>query len=115
RCFLDAISGTTPPYREWVSICDEMTLEHISLPFFETAAAVSSQELSIPKIMISFFIFSTSLFSHTKITEYAIYNFFIHTHSRDASQLLNCSHKINKQTIHRHLSQKRFFCGTYRL
>ena len=52
---LDAISGTTPPYSVCSAICEEITLDNTSLPFFTTAAAVSSQELSIARISKSFF------------------------------------------------------------
>ena len=52
-CFLDAISGTTPPDRVWRAIWEEITLDRTSLPFFTTAAAVSSQELSMARIYTS--------------------------------------------------------------
>ena len=52
--FLDAISGTTPPYFSCIGICVSITFDNISLPFFTTEAAVSSQELSIAKINVSF-------------------------------------------------------------
>ena len=57
----DAISGTTPPYNVCNAICDEITLDNTSLPFLTTAAAVSSQELSIARIKTSF---SAIIFSH---------------------------------------------------
>ena len=53
-CFLEAISGTTPPYNVCKSICEDMTLDSASLPLTTTAAAVSSHELSIAHIFISF-------------------------------------------------------------
>ena len=46
--FLDAISGTTPPYFSWIGICVSITLESISLPFLTIATDVSSQLDSIP-------------------------------------------------------------------
>ena len=52
-CFLDAISGTTPPYSVCIAIWVLITLDNTSLPFFTTAAAVSSQELSIARISTS--------------------------------------------------------------
>ena len=45
-----AISGMTPPYSAWMSICELTTLESNRSPFSITAAAVSSQLDSIPKI-----------------------------------------------------------------
>jgi hypothetical protein len=51
-CCLEAISGTTPPYSLCISICEEILLDKISFPSFNTAMEVSSQELSIPKIII---------------------------------------------------------------
>ena len=51
-CILEAISGTTPPNILCFSICVATTEETIFLPFSTTAAAVSSQELSIPRINI---------------------------------------------------------------
>ena len=44
----DAISGTTPPKRAWRSIWLEITDESCVRPSRTTAAAVSSQELSMP-------------------------------------------------------------------
>lgn len=46
--FLDAISGTTPPYFSWIGICVSITFDNISLPFFTIATDVSSQLDSIP-------------------------------------------------------------------
>src|SRR5699024_9041381 len=51
-CRRDAISGTTPPYSAWVSICVSTTLERMVRPSSMTAAAVSSQEDSSAKILI---------------------------------------------------------------
>ena len=53
-----AISGTTPPYNLCSSICVATTELIISLPSRMIAAAVSSQELSIARISISFVLFS---------------------------------------------------------
>src|SRR4029077_12563966 len=50
RCSREANSGTTPPYFRCTSICDATTLDRISRPSATTAAAVSSQEDSIPRI-----------------------------------------------------------------
>ena len=52
-CFREAISGTTPPYNLCNSICEEITFDNTILPFFTTAAAVSSQDDSIPNIKVS--------------------------------------------------------------
>jgi len=60
-CFLDAISGTTPPYTVCSAIWEYITLDNTSLPFLTTAAAVSSQELSIARIVTSFSICISSL------------------------------------------------------
>ena len=51
-CAREAISGTTPPYSLCISICEATTLESSVRPSSTTAAAVSSQELSKPKIRI---------------------------------------------------------------
>ena len=64
-CFLEAISGTTPPYNLCSSIWDDMILDNMVLPFFTTEAAVSSQELSIARISTSSFFFSILLFHKT--------------------------------------------------
>lgn len=53
-CFLEAISGTTPPNFSCIEICVLITFDNTSRPFFTTAAAVSSQLVSIPNIVISF-------------------------------------------------------------
>jgi hypothetical protein len=50
RCSRDANSGTTPPYGKCVAICENTTLERICSPERTTEAAVSSQELSIPRM-----------------------------------------------------------------
>ena len=41
--FLEAISGTTPPYFSCIGICVSIIFDNISLPFFTTANEVSSQ------------------------------------------------------------------------
>ena len=46
--FLDAISGTTPPYFSCIGICVSIIFDNISLPFFIIATDVSSQLDSIP-------------------------------------------------------------------
>lgn len=46
--FLEAISGTTPPYFSWIGIWVSITFDNISLPFFTIATDVSSQLDSIP-------------------------------------------------------------------
>ena len=56
QCRLEAISGTTPPYLRCSSTWVEMTEERIFRPFSTTAAAVSSQELSMPRILMLSFI-----------------------------------------------------------
>src|SRR4051812_17817538 len=53
RWRLDATSGTTPPKRACSSSCEATTLERMSPSALTTAAAVSSQEVSIPRIAIS--------------------------------------------------------------
>src|SRR4029077_9781498 len=50
RCSREANSGTTPPYFRCTSICEATTLDRISRPSATTAAAVSSQEDSIPRM-----------------------------------------------------------------
>ena len=52
--FLEAISGTTPPYFSCIGICVSIILERTSLPFFTIDTEVSSQLDSIPKVNISF-------------------------------------------------------------
>src|SRR5690348_12430836 len=52
KCSREASSGTTPPYLRCTSTCDATTLDRISRPSATTAAAVSSQEDSIPKIRV---------------------------------------------------------------
>ena len=51
-CAREAISGTTPPYSLCISTCEATTLESSVRPSSTTAAAVSSQELSKPRIRI---------------------------------------------------------------
>lgn len=53
--FLDAISGTTPPYFSCIGICVSITLDNISLPFLTIATDVSSQLDSIPHCYYIFF------------------------------------------------------------
>ena len=52
-----AISGTTPPNCSCIFICEFITFERTSLPFFTIEAEVSSQLDSIPKVIISFILF----------------------------------------------------------
>src|SRR3954468_7796903 len=54
RCARDAISGTTPPNTQWMS-CDKITSDFwvTSSPLpSSTAAEVSSQEVSMPRIVV---------------------------------------------------------------
>src|SRR5580692_6668687 len=48
RCSREASSGTTPPYLLW-AICEATTEDSTVSAFSTTAAAVSSQEDSIPR------------------------------------------------------------------
>ena len=54
-CCRDASSGTTPPHSRWMSACEATTLERIaqgraaSDGLGETAAAVSSQDVSMAR------------------------------------------------------------------
>jgi hypothetical protein len=48
-CARDAISGTTPPKSAWISTWLDTTLEMTSLPPITSAAAVSSQLVSMPE------------------------------------------------------------------
>ena len=50
RCSREASSGTTPPYLECVAICELITDDRMREPSSTTAAAVSSQEDSMPRI-----------------------------------------------------------------
>jgi hypothetical protein len=50
RCERLAISGTVPPKRLWMSICETTTSDKTVCPSSTTAAAVSSQEVSIPRM-----------------------------------------------------------------
>lgn len=59
--FLDAISGTTPPYFSCIGIWVSIIFDSISLPFFTIDTDVSSQLDSIPKVNMSF-IFSLPCF-----------------------------------------------------
>ena len=55
-CWREASSGTTPPHSRWISTCDATTFERIahgraaSPVSSTTAAAVSSQEVSMPRM-----------------------------------------------------------------
>src|SRR5213594_1088853 len=49
RWWREASSGTTPPYSRWISACEAITFDRMARPR-RTAAAVSSQEVSIPRI-----------------------------------------------------------------
>ncbi len=49
RWWREAISGTTPPYASWIP-CDEMTFDSMSPSAVITAAHVSSQLVSMPRI-----------------------------------------------------------------
>src|SRR5438067_6544748 len=53
RCSREASSGTTPPYGWCVVNCEKTTLEAVCSPERTTAAAVSSQELSMPRMYTS--------------------------------------------------------------
>ena len=46
----EAMSGTTPPYRAWRSACEATTDDRTTPSTSTTAAAVSSQDVSIPRI-----------------------------------------------------------------
>ena len=50
-CFLDAISGTTPPYMACSGIWEDIMEETTSRPSFTIAAAVSSQLDSMARIV----------------------------------------------------------------
>src|SRR5271165_6300312 len=50
RCSREASSGTTPPYFRWTSNCEATTLDRMLWPSTKTAAAVSSQDDSIPRM-----------------------------------------------------------------
>src|SRR5579884_4215084 len=53
KCSREASSGTTPPYLRCTLTWEATTLDRISLPSATTAAAVSSQEDSIPRIRVA--------------------------------------------------------------
>src|SRR5699024_3444361 len=62
--------------RLWLSICEETTFEMISVPFFTIATAVSSQLVSIPIMIVSFFTLnSPTLIEH--LLHYLYNNFFV--------------------------------------
>src|SRR3954453_7124062 len=63
RCSREASSGTTPPYLPCVSSCDATIDESTRSPSSTTAEAVSSQELSIPRILTSLVILTVVLVS----------------------------------------------------
>ena len=65
--FLDAISGTTPPYFSCIGICVSIMFDKIFLPFLTTDTDVSSQLDSIPNVNMSFFIFYASFHFVLKI------------------------------------------------
>ena len=48
-----AISGTTPPNRAWRSTWLDTTDDRTVVPFSTTAAAVSSHDVSIPRMFTS--------------------------------------------------------------
>ena len=50
-CFLEASSGTTPPYGWCTVIWDDTTEDNTSVPSTTTDAAVSSQDVSMPRII----------------------------------------------------------------
>jgi hypothetical protein len=52
RCLREAISGTTPPYSAWMATWEDITEERICRPSRTTAAAVSSQDVSIARTSI---------------------------------------------------------------
>jgi tetratricopeptide (TPR) repeat protein len=54
-CAREAISGTTPPYFSCSLVCEAMIEDLTSRPSATTAAAVSSQLVSMPKIFVVFF------------------------------------------------------------
>src|SRR5690606_26236285 len=61
-CLRDATSGTTPPNRSWMSIWLETTFDSTSVPSRTTAAAVSSQLVSMAR-MQPFFTRASSFLS----------------------------------------------------
>src|SRR6516164_3294323 len=54
KCSREASSGTTPPYLPCVVVWEATTEESTVSPFSTTAAAVSSQEDSMPRIRMCF-------------------------------------------------------------
>ena len=52
RCARDAISGTTPPNSACSSTCVDTTLDTTSYPPITSAAAVSSQLVSMPSTSV---------------------------------------------------------------
>src|SRR5438105_3704799 len=53
RCARAATSGTTPPKRACRSVCEATTLDRITRSSVKTAAAVSSQEVSMARKCMS--------------------------------------------------------------
>src|SRR3970282_1577299 len=49
----EAASGKTPPYWACSSLCEATMLERMKRPFSTTEAAVSSQEVSMPRMRVS--------------------------------------------------------------
>src|ERR1035438_4317175 len=62
RCSREANSGTTPPYLPWVDICEATTDESTRSPSSTTAAAVSSQDDSMPRMRIGISFYGSLLF-----------------------------------------------------
>ncbi len=54
-CLREAISGTTPPYLLWTAIWEAMTFDSMMRPSRTTAAAVSSQDVSMAKTSMIMF------------------------------------------------------------
>src|SRR6266536_3482022 len=50
-CMREATSGNTPPYWACLAACEATMLDRIVLPSATTAAAVSSQEVSMARIL----------------------------------------------------------------
>ena len=53
KCWRAATSGTMPPKRACISTCVATTFEWMFLPSSMTAAAVSSQDVSMPRIFMA--------------------------------------------------------------
>src|SRR3990170_2124554 len=52
-CMREATSGNTPPYWACWAACEATMLERMKRPFSTTEAAVSSQEVSMPRMRVS--------------------------------------------------------------